>query len=174
MQHFEFIEGNVLEIMDRPYYFLAHGVNCINRMGSGVAKVIYKKNFEVKRSYHEYCEHFKSPRDILGHCQPVNLSSTPYPQIVFNCFSQLTIGDADHDSIVKSLSMACAFVESSADHDVEPILHLPLIGYALGGLGEKVFDAYEEVAVKYPNVKLVVVYRKDDVPQSVIEKYSTQ
>lgn len=40
-------------ILNTPLEYIAQGVNCQNKMGSGVAKVIYERYPEVKKQYHD-------------------------------------------------------------------------------------------------------------------------
>jgi len=82
----EEIKGNLL---DTEIKFIAHGVNCQNVMGSGVAKALYTKHPEVKKAYHslnkklvpEVC----TKKELLGIVQPVVCSET---RTVYNCFTQ--------------------------------------------------------------------------------------
>ena len=47
----EYIKGSIL---DAPQKYIAHGVNCQNKMGSGVAKVLFTEWRKVKEDYHEF------------------------------------------------------------------------------------------------------------------------
>lgn len=67
---------------------IAHGVNCQNKMGSGVAKALYTKWPEVKEKYHEYCE-YGPPEGLLGRSQRVTI---PNRLPIFNLFTQLNYG----------------------------------------------------------------------------------
>ena len=47
------------DITETELKYIAHGVNCQNVMGSGVAKALYTKFPEVKERYHEFCNHVR-------------------------------------------------------------------------------------------------------------------
>lgn len=66
---------------------IAHGVNCQDKMGSGVAKVLYTRYPRVKSSYHEFC--FNTPLEIrLGEVQ----SAIHGDIVIYNCFTQFNYG----------------------------------------------------------------------------------
>lgn len=46
------------DITETELKYIAHGVNCQNKMGSGVAKALYSKFPKVKEVYHEYFKCF--------------------------------------------------------------------------------------------------------------------
>lgn len=78
-------------LLDTDLGFIAHGVNCQNRMGSGVAKAIYKKYPTVKTEYHRFCENSQPihPKHLLGTVQSV---PTDKGMTVFNLFTQENFG----------------------------------------------------------------------------------
>ena len=63
----EYIKG---DIRDTDCKVIAHGVNCQGVMGSGVAKALYEKWPEVKKSYLKYCNkcHSKTYTKRCGNC----------------------------------------------------------------------------------------------------------
>lgn len=66
---------------------IAHGVNCQDRMGSGVAKALFTVHPQIKSAYHEFCH--ATPLDKrLGEVQPVECDSV----IIYNCFTQFNYG----------------------------------------------------------------------------------
>lgn len=69
---------------------LAHGVNCQNAMGSGVAKAIYSEHPKVKELYHAYCEQFqyRNKSELLGEIQLIRSGD----KNIYNCFTQLNYG----------------------------------------------------------------------------------
>jgi len=78
------IQGDIIEA-EEP--LIIHQVNCQDVMGSGVARALYEKWPEVKKSYHEFCS--KIPiEDRLGSCD-VAIGGDKY---VINAFSQFTFG----------------------------------------------------------------------------------
>lgn len=81
------IQGNLLNTDIKS---IAHGVNCQNVMGSGVAKAIYTKYPDVKKKYHLlhnelFPETINQTHELLGIVQPVICSEI---RTVFNCFTQ--------------------------------------------------------------------------------------
>lgn len=78
--------------MEAPQPFIAHGVNCQNKMGSGVAKALYSKWHGVKSLYHLLCDHQKAngvqPFEMLGWVQEV----TCHNKTIYNCFTQENYG----------------------------------------------------------------------------------
>lgn len=78
-------------VLDTSVTHIAQGVNCQNKMASGVAKVIFEKFPEVKTNYHNYfktvCEPFPKEnqgKDLLGRVQFVKAND----KIILNCFTQ--------------------------------------------------------------------------------------
>jgi O-acetyl-ADP-ribose deacetylase (regulator of RNase III) len=82
------------DILNTDYKIIAHGVNCQNKMGSGVAKVLYTKYPKIKKIYHEFCKG-KQPHELLGTILATSqnpLKRVPIDPIVINCFTQLNFG----------------------------------------------------------------------------------
>lgn len=77
------------DILDATEDIICQQVNCQNAMGSGVAKAIYTRWPDVKKSYHRYCRRFKDPQNLLGQVQFVNVE--PNKQVA-NIFGQLEFG----------------------------------------------------------------------------------
>lgn len=77
------------DILDAPEDIICHQVNCQNAMGSGVAKVLFTRWPEIKKSYHRYCRRFSSPEKLLGQVQLVEVA--PNKQVA-NIFGQLEFG----------------------------------------------------------------------------------
>jgi O-acetyl-ADP-ribose deacetylase (regulator of RNase III) len=78
-----YIQGDITET---ELDFIAHGVNCQNTMGSGVAKALFTKWIGVKYSYHDFCGNSK-PEALLGKVAVYTANKT-----IFNCFTQITFG----------------------------------------------------------------------------------
>ena len=102
---------------------IAHGVNCQMRMGSGVAKALYKKWPIVKESY----LNMKKPE--LGQVQ-IFWVDWGSKLAVANCFTQEFYGSdggvyADLDAIRKCLTIVATYHKE---------IHVPMIGCGLGGL----------------------------------------
>lgn len=120
--------------VERPA-LIAHGVNCQNRMGSGVAKALYEKWPEVKKAYHEF------DNQSLDAVQFVKVSQAFHggEEIwVANCFTQQNYGRlpgmkyADLKAVKNCLEYVCIW-NNKADYPMEEI-HIPRIGCGLGGL----------------------------------------
>lgn len=82
-----------------------HQVNCQGVMRSGVAKAIREKWPEVFSEYSKFCQN-KTPEELLGTYNAVNLSDEYSNLTVVNCFSQKNYGYdgelyTDYDSIDK-------------------------------------------------------------------------
>lgn len=90
----EYVKGSIL---DAPQKYIAHGVNAQNKMGSGVAKVLFDKYPRVKRQYHMYHEEMSDEimnfRDVefLGEVNIVSARGLQDKNIV-NCWTQLYYG----------------------------------------------------------------------------------
>lgn len=77
------------DLLKTPCRYIAHGVNCMNVMGSGVAKVLYEKWPEVKSEYHLFCNSnmrwvVHGQEELLGCVNVVRLGD----KVIFNCFTQ--------------------------------------------------------------------------------------
>lgn len=66
---------------------IAHQVNCMGKMNSGVAKQIREKYPEVFSEYKRICDSF-TPKYIIGHCQIVSTSDVS----IANLFGQSGYG----------------------------------------------------------------------------------
>lgn len=121
-------------ILDTDLNFIAHGVNCQGRMGSGVAKVLYEKYPQIKEQYLEYYDSgihlaLNGTEDFLGSVQPVKVNDG---KIIYNLFTQDNYGYdgklyVDYNSIescFKLLVEMCPEVNAIA---------IPKIGAGLAG-----------------------------------------
>ncbi len=132
---------------------IAHGVNCQNAMGSGVARALFEKWPAVKREYHLY-----EPKE-LGEVQFVQVEQELW---VANCFTQEDYGRenkryADPDAIETCLRKVFGFVKRSLFLPNE--VHMVPIGCGLGGLDyeEDLLPVLSRIEFKYPTVELVMV-----------------
>ena len=82
----DYIKGDITEAT--PSY-IAHGVNCQNRMGSGVAKALYTKWPKVKEDYHRFCLTYDDSYQLLG---KVSLAHVGGGKGILNCFTQRYYG----------------------------------------------------------------------------------
>lgn len=79
------------DITETELKYIAHGVNCQNKMGSGVAKALYTKIPAVKSEYHDYCR-YDNPEDLLGKVNIVPDYLSKFDITVFNMFTQFNYG----------------------------------------------------------------------------------
>lgn len=129
---------------------VAHGVNCQNAMGSGVARALYMKWPEVKLHYH------KKGSMILGDVQFVEVEPG---LVVANCFTQRNYGKdfkryANPRAIRESLEEAALYaLNELAIREI----HIPRIGCGLGGLDweDEVLPELQKIE-KQHNVNFVV------------------
>ena len=106
---------------------IAHGVNCQNAMGSGVARALFMQWHKVKTEYHKWGSM------VLGDTQFVEVEPG---LVVANCFTQERYGRDERryaglDAIREALEDAAmyAVVELAVNE-----VHIPRIGCGLGGL----------------------------------------
>ena len=124
----EYIKGSIL---DAPQKYIAHGVNCQNVIGSGVAKVLFEKYPDVKNSYHKYCtynEH-KSKKSLLGECTLA--VSDDGKVIIFNCFTQENYGYNGKKYVSYDAIYKCFYNLSKKLHKKQ--IAIPKIGCGLAG-----------------------------------------
>lgn len=132
---------------------IAHGVNCQNRMGSGIAKTIRQKWPEV---YDAYMRQTRGAAMIgTGHIICVNYEQRLY---VANMYTQVFYGHdggkyADADAIEKALRYVAGW---SDGYDLP--VYMPRIGCGLGGLNwmKDVYDRVMRVATEFPDIDIVV------------------
>lgn len=125
----EYIKGNIL---DAPQKYIAHGVNCQNVMGSGVAKALFKEYSKIKTDYHDFCRD-RTSYELLGMVDFVELEDQVHYGI-FNCFTQEFYGYGkkkyvDYESIYECFSYITKFLNTS----FYPELAIPKIGCGLAG-----------------------------------------
>jgi len=93
------IQGNLL---DTEIQNIAHGVNCQNVMGSGVARALYEKWSNVKTTYHSFFEHRPVGATNLGLTQVVVLDDkTIYNMFTQNYYSNRSIKNANYAAIAQ-------------------------------------------------------------------------
>lgn len=105
---------------------IAHGVNCQNAMGSGVAKALFTKWPKVKSEYHKWGSM------VLGEAQFVEVETE---LIIANCFTQDRYG-RDGRRYANASAIACALGKAARyalEREMNEI-HIPKIGCGLGGL----------------------------------------
>lgn len=119
------IKGNILDVEEGIIF---QQVNCMNVMGSGLARSIYEKWPRVKEKYHEFCEG-KNPLELLGSYQLVDIS----PELeICNVFGQLSYGTKERQTDYGALKLA--FQKFRAANTVADFYYFPLFfGCGLGG-----------------------------------------
>lgn len=120
----KYINGDITET---ELKYIAHGVNCLDVMGSGVAKALFIKWPEVKEQYHAFNKNV-SLEKRLGLCIPVITSAGT---TIYNCYTQFNFGYngiryVNYAAIVKSLS-------SLALDPINGPVAIPKIGCGLAG-----------------------------------------
>lgn len=97
-----YIKGSILDASQK---YIAHGVNCQNKMGSGVARVLFEEYPIIKEEYHLAHEEFSTakPEFFLGSIEVFDIKKDLFG---INCWTQLEYGydgkkyvsyDAIHD-----------------------------------------------------------------------------
>lgn len=131
------------DIRDTDCELIAHGVNCQNVMGSGVAKALSDKWPIVKAIYHEYFEEFDPGQDgenFLGEIDCIHIERSlgrPSPRsnlFLVNCFTQQFYGYdgkkyLDYSALARSLGKVRELCEN---YDINEIA-IPKIGCGLAG-----------------------------------------
>lgn len=121
------------DIRNTPLKYIAHGVNCQNAMGSGVAKALFDKWPQVKEQYHSFMNEGmnsgRSPKDFLGTYQE-RIEVEP-DKFVINLFTQLNYGYdgkryVNYNAILTSLRL------SIYRYDIKQMA-IPKIGCGLAG-----------------------------------------
>lgn len=106
--------------------YIAHGVNCQDVMGSGVAKALFEKWPEVKAKYHAYCSNVPIIKR-LSTVEPVKVGD----KTIYNCFTQYKYG-TDGKKYVNYYAVAhCFKMLSIALHG--KTIAIPKIGCGLAG-----------------------------------------
>jgi O-acetyl-ADP-ribose deacetylase (regulator of RNase III) len=129
---------------------IAHGVNCSDAMGSGVARAIYMRWPTVKAQYH------KKGSMILGDTQFVEVEPG---LVVANCFTQERYGRDGERYANPQAVKEC--LEDAAEHALDELrvneVHMPRIGCGLGGLDweEDVVPILIEIEKFYPIIFVV-------------------
>lgn len=113
-------------VLTTPCKHIAHGVNCQNKMGSGIAKVLFEEYPQVKSSYHEFCSAMPLHRR-LGEVQPVDCGGLT----AYNCFTQFNYGYGgnkyvSYEAIIKCFKTLNMYLKGQE-------LAIPRIGCGLAG-----------------------------------------
>lgn len=117
------------DITETELKYIAHGVNCQNKMGSGVAKALYEKFPEIKKRYHEACGFWVNDFNMLGKVSYAAIETCP--KVVANCFTQLKYG-YDGQKYVNYAAIVKCFNSLKEGWKGEKIA-IPRIGCGLAG-----------------------------------------
>lgn len=121
------------DIRNTPLKYIAHGVNCQNTMGSGVAKALFDKWPQVKEQYHSFMQEGfsfnRSKEDFLGTYQDaIEVEPGKY---VLNLFTQLNYG-YDGTRFVNYNAVLTSLRLSLYRYEIKQIA-IPKIGCGLAG-----------------------------------------
>jgi O-acetyl-ADP-ribose deacetylase (regulator of RNase III) len=119
-----YIQGDITQT---ELKIIAHGVNCQNTMGSGVAKALFTKWPEVKARYHRYFCRTGEPEDFLGDISTAKIDD----MIVLNMHTQLNFG-YDGKKYVNYAAVSKCFA-TAADLYRGQTIAIPKIGCGLAG-----------------------------------------
>lgn len=142
-------EHRIGDLFNQPDLFaLGHGVNCLSKMGAGIAVLFRRRDQAMFEAYRELCQAGDlKPGDVFpwqhsDHTWTYNLATQHYPG-----------ADARLDAIEESLTKA---VDHASAHGIETI-GLPRIGSDIGGLNwDDVREVIEKVGAT-TQVRLVTV-----------------
>ena len=152
----EHVVGDLFE--QRDVYALAHGVNCVGRMGAGIATEFRRR---WPKMFAEYAQACRAGELRPGSIFAYQISADRW---VYNLATQHAPGrDARLDAVADSLRAALAHARA---HQVASIA-LPRIGAGIGGLDWRAVAAtIEKVACEpgAPPVLLRTVSRPSDRP----------
>lgn len=149
-----YIKGDITETTIRN---IAHGVNCQNAMGSGVAKALFTKWSEVKKQYHEFIANKSKMMNftdisLLGQIQAVGIIGDG--KWVFNCFTQRFYGRDPVKYVNYEAIYEC--FKSIADTRIRE-LAIPKIGCGLAGGNWNIVEQIINDAVG-DNIDITVYY----------------
>jgi O-acetyl-ADP-ribose deacetylase (regulator of RNase III) len=138
--------GNLL---DSSAPVIAHGCNCFNVMGAGVALAIRNKYPEV---YKADLETVRGDRNKLGTFTKAQVEAEPI-KIIYNLYTQYSMGgDKVHlDYQALETSFEAMIIDLKKNKALRsPIVAIPRIGCGLaGGNWDVVKEIIQNLAVKY-------------------------
>ena len=142
-------------ILNAPEDILAHQVNCIGVMGSGLAKQIKIKYPEVFKEYQKYINTYEYKSLVLGNCQIVKATDEKY---IANLFGQFGYGRKEQQTNYKALEESLFSLKVMAKDSHKSIAIPYGIGCGLGGGDWNiVYGIIEEVFGDYD----VTIYKLD-------------
>lgn len=120
------IKGDLLET---PCDVIAHGVNCQNVMGSGVARVLFEKWPIVKEAYHQHFLEYDPGEDGINFLGTIQDFMVNGEYGFINCFTQQYFGPADKKYVSYDAIYDC-FKQIA---DIYDEVAIPRIGCGLAG-----------------------------------------
>lgn len=132
---------------------VAHGVNCLGKMGAGVALRIRDRWPSVFDAFSRFSSLGEA---MLGSAHAIRVGEDLW---VVNCYTQKTIGKrgtgrhADPEAIRRSLEFAFSHAAAT-----KLTLHAPKIGCDYGGLdwGTEVLPIFEDLNNEYDGVNVII------------------
>lgn len=122
------------DITQTELKYIAHGVNCKNKMGSGVAKALYEKFPAVKEEYHALFDVLDLNRTKYDTILGITRKVFSGDKVIYNCFTQENYG-YDGKRYVNYNAVARCFesVVRGLRDEGNPIIAIPKIGCGLAG-----------------------------------------
>jgi len=122
-----YIKGDITET---ELKYIAHGCNCMNKMGSGVAKALYEKFPEVKERYHSYMEWILERGD-----EPLGKVASVWSKDkqIYNCFTQKNYGYDGKKYVNYAAIVKCFSSLVEVKHRFDGPIAIPKIGCGLAG-----------------------------------------
>jgi O-acetyl-ADP-ribose deacetylase (regulator of RNase III) len=123
-------------------HIIAHQVNCMGVMGSGVAKQIKDKWPKAFEAYRDLCNEKQSSKELLGTCQIVDCGDA----VIANLFNQYNYGrdkiQTDYEALQKTLGI---LYNESQDRETAVAMPYRIGCDRGGGSWGKVLDLIEDV-----------------------------
>ena len=149
------VEGNLIEMsLKGEFDVIAHGANCQNVMGSGVAKAIRDIWSEV---YEIDCQTKKGDYNKLGTISICHTKTRSYkPLDIVNCYTQYNYGRevgkiyVDYDAIAMCMNKINYFYSGKR-------IGLPMIGAGLGNGNWNIIKNIIETRLKDLEVTIVTL-----------------
>lgn len=149
---------------------IAHGCNCFNTMGAGIAALV-KKFFP--EAYEADKKSLKGDKGKLGKCTAAKIDlskgnvSIQKDLIVVNCYSQYYY-DSRNGAPIDYNAMRSALELTVNKFGVSNRIGVPLIGYGLaGGDLTKVLEVFYDVLKDYDAT--IVVYEKEKNADKLVD-----
>jgi O-acetyl-ADP-ribose deacetylase (regulator of RNase III) len=138
MEKYKEIDGDLLQLFEEGHFEnIAHGANCFNIMGAGIAGQIKNKYPQVfyADKYYQVCKgierlgnlSFVEIEEVQVEAKSIG-STLKFPGVIFNLYTQNNPGpDACYDAVRLSLRKLNSWIEGET-------VGLPKIGCGIGGL----------------------------------------